>query len=33
MEDIENGFKLYLENGEDKSRKDNTWSSVKHMYN
>jgi SpoVK/Ycf46/Vps4 family AAA+-type ATPase len=33
MEDIENGFKLYLENGEVKSRKDNTWSSVKHMYN
>jgi len=33
MEDIENGFKLYLENEEVKARKDNTWSSLRHMYN
>ena len=32
MEDIEKGFKLYLNNDEVKSRKDNTWTSVKHMY-
>ena len=30
--DIDNGFKLFINNDEVKSRKDNSWSSVNHMY-
>ena len=30
--DIDNGFKLFINNVEVKSRKDNSWSSVNHMY-
>jgi len=32
MQDIEKGFELYIKNDEVKSRKDNEWTSVKHMY-